>query len=39
VDDGDALGPDGGEIAIKDGKSDGNNISFIVAIDFGGCRW
>jgi len=29
-------GPDGGSIAIKDGKVDGNNVSFSVTIDFGG---
>jgi opacity protein-like surface antigen len=28
--------PDGGEIAIKNGKVDGNKISFLVSIDFGG---
>ena len=28
--------PDGKEIAIKDGKIDGNNISFSIAIDMGG---
>jgi hypothetical protein len=28
--------PDGGEIAIKNGKIDGNKISFLVSIDFGG---
>ena len=33
---GTTLGPDGGEIAIKDGKVDGNKISFTVALDFGG---
>ena len=33
---GTSLAPDGGEIAIKDGKIDGSKISFIVAIDFGG---
>jgi len=33
---GTTLGPDGGEIAIKDGKVDGNKISFIVELDFGG---
>ena len=33
---GTSLGPDGGEIAIKDGKVDGNKISFIVELDFGG---
>ena len=29
-------GPDGGEIPIKNGKIDGNKISFVVTIDFGG---
>jgi len=29
-------GPDGKDIAIKDGKIDGNNISFSVTFDFGG---
>ena len=29
-------GPDGGEIPIKNGKVDGNKISFNVSIDFGG---
>jgi len=29
-------GPDGGDIAIKDGKIDGANISFWLNIDFGG---
>jgi len=29
-------GPDGGEIAIKNGKIDGDKISFVVSIDFGG---
>lgn len=29
-------GPDGGQIAIKDGKVDGNKISFAVTFDFGG---
>jgi opacity protein-like surface antigen len=33
---GTSLGPDGAEIAIKDGKIDGNKIAFTVAIDFGG---
>ena len=28
--------PDGAEAAIKDGKIDGNKISFVVSIDFGG---
>jgi len=29
-------GPDGGDIAIKDGKVDGANISFWLSLDFGG---
>ena len=29
-------GPDGKDVAIKDGKVDGNNISFTVTLDFGG---
>src|SRR4051794_7167004 len=29
-------GPDGGAIAIKNGKVDGNKITFLVSIDFGG---
>ncbi len=29
-------GPDGTDIAISDGKIDGNNISFSVNLDFGG---
>ena len=29
-------GPDGGEIAIKNGKIDGDKISFVVTLDFGG---
>ena len=29
-------GPDGGQIPIKNGKVDGNKISFNVSIDFGG---
>ena len=33
---GTTTGPDGKEIAIKDGKIDGNNISFAVVLDFGG---
>jgi len=33
---GTSLGPDGGDIPLKDGKVDGNKISFTVAIDFGG---
>jgi hypothetical protein len=33
---GTTTGPDGSEVAIKDGKVDGNNISFTVSLDFGG---
>ena len=33
---GTTTGPDGGDIAIKNGKIDGNKISFVVSIDFGG---
>jgi len=29
-------GPDGGDIAIKNGKIDGDRISFVVSLDFGG---
>ena len=29
-------GPDGKDVAIKDGKVDGNNISFTVTLDFAG---
>ena len=29
-------GPDGTDIAITDGKIDGNNVSFTVNLDFGG---
>jgi len=29
-------GPDGGQIPIKNGKIDGNKISFNVSVDFGG---
>src|SRR3954469_11691043 len=29
-------GPDGGEIAIKNGKIDSDKISFLVTLDFGG---
>jgi hypothetical protein len=29
-------GPDGGEIPIKNGKIDGDKISFVVSLDFGG---
>jgi hypothetical protein len=33
---GSMLGPDGGQIPIKNGKVDGSKISFNVSIDFGG---
>jgi hypothetical protein len=33
---GTTTGPDGGEIAIKNGKVDGDKIAFMVSIDFGG---
>jgi hypothetical protein len=33
---GSMVGPDGGQIPIKNGKIDGNKISFNVSIDFGG---
>src|ERR1700683_2276566 len=33
---GSTTGPDGADIAIKDGKIDGPNISFSVTFDFGG---
>src|SRR5437879_5295107 len=33
---GSTTGPDGGDIPIKNGKIDGNKISFNVSIDFGG---
>jgi hypothetical protein len=33
---GSTVGPDGKEIQIKDGKIDGNKISFILAMDMGG---
>ena len=33
---GSTTGPDGSEIAIKNGKVDGDKISFLVSIDFGG---
>ena len=33
---GDTTGPDGKSIAIKDGKINGNNISFSISIDMGG---
>ena len=33
---GSMIGPDGGEIPIKNGKIDGDKISFVVSLDFGG---
>jgi hypothetical protein len=33
---GSMAGPDGSDIAIKDGKIDGANISFWLSLDFGG---
>jgi hypothetical protein len=33
---GSTTGPDGGQIPIKDGKVDGNTITFGVTLDFGG---
>jgi opacity protein-like surface antigen len=33
---GTTTGPDGSEIAIKNGKIEGDKISFLVSIDFGG---
>ena len=33
---GSTTGPDGSELPIKNGKIDGNKISFMVSIDFGG---
>jgi hypothetical protein len=33
---GTTLGPDGGSVPIKNGKVDGNKISFTVTFDFGG---
>src|SRR5262245_36560692 len=33
---GTTVGPDGTELAIKDGKIDGNKISFLISLDFGG---
>jgi len=33
---GSTLGPDGGAIAIQNGKVDGDNISFDITFDFGG---
>ncbi len=33
---GSMTGPDGGELPIKNGKVDGNKISFVVSLDLGG---
>lgn len=33
---GTTMGPDGMDVAIKDGKIDGANISFSITFDFGG---
>ena len=33
---GSTTGPDGSQVAIKNGKVDGQNITFTVSIDFGG---
>ena len=33
---GSTMGPDGSNVAIKDGKVDGANISFSITFDFGG---
>ena len=33
---GTTTGPDGAEVAIKNGKIDGDKISFVVTVDFGG---
>jgi hypothetical protein len=33
---GTTTGPDGSELAIKNGKIDGDKISFVVSVDFGG---
>jgi len=33
---GTTMSPDGGAVAIKDGKIDGNKIAFGVSLDFGG---
>jgi opacity protein-like surface antigen len=33
---GTSTGPDGSEVAIKNGRLDGNKISFVVSVDFGG---
>jgi len=33
---GSTQGPDGGDVKISDGKTDGKNISFTITFDFGG---
>ena len=33
---GTSTGPDGSEVAIKNGTLDGNKIAFVVSVDFGG---
>jgi opacity protein-like surface antigen len=33
---GSTTGPDGSELMIKDGKIDGDKITFVVSLDFGG---
>jgi hypothetical protein len=33
---GSTTGPDGAELAIKNGKIDGDKITFVVSLDFGG---
>lgn len=33
---GSTTGPDGMEVALRDGKIDGNNLTFKVTLDFGG---
>jgi hypothetical protein len=33
---GSTTGPDGMQVPIKNGKIDGNKISFLVSLDFGG---
>jgi len=33
---GSSTGPDGSELAIKNGKIDGDKVSFMLSIDFGG---
>jgi opacity protein-like surface antigen len=33
---GSTIGPDGMEVAIKEGKIEGNNLTFKISLDFGG---